>query len=241
LRFPIELKVTLSDGVDEALARLGLDQPGDQRRIGFLEDLRDPAHPLPLLEAGIVLRVREGDDDDSTVKFRPCVPSQVRDADQDDDDVAIEEDWAGPRRTLAASCKARLAAGRIAAVRAGDDPLRRLFTDEQRRYLAYGAHDVAVDLDDDLDGLTLLPPIDARRWKDVAVGDPDHPAVAERWTVGDLDFLELSLRIDTDETAKDAERAGRALAEALTGLGLALPAGAQETKTRTVLEFLARQ
>jgi hypothetical protein len=237
LRFPIELKVTLSGGVDEALARLGLDQPGEVRRIGFLEDLRHPAHPLPLLEAGIILRVREGDDDDSTVKFRPTVPSQVRDADQDDDDIAIEEDWAGPRRTLAASCRARFDAGRIAAARAGDEPLRRLFTDEQRRYLAYGAHDVAVDLDE----LTLLAPIDARRWKGVAVGDPDHPAVAERWTVGDLDFLELSLRIETTGTGRDAEQAGRALTDALIERGLAVPSGAQETKTRTVLEFLARR
>jgi hypothetical protein len=236
--FAAELKVTLAGGVDDALAALGLDPAdGQARRIGFIEDRRGGPGTLPLLDAGVVLRVREngGDDDDSTVKFRPCVPSQVSDEDRAADDVSVEEDWAGTRRVLAASYKADRPAGRVAAAWDGDDRLGRLFTDDQERFLAAGAHDVAVDLD----LLTLLPPITATRWKGLALPDLDLPVVAERWVVGTLDFLELSIRVEATGSAGDAEQAKRALEAGVQARGLTVPVE-QETKTRTVLEFLAR-
>lgn len=237
MRFAAEIKVTLAGGVDAALAALGLDPAaGQERRIGFLEDRRRGPGALPLLDAGVVLRVREnaGGDDDSTVKFRPCAPSQAGDPDPSDEAVTVEEDWAGTRRVLAASCRAGRPAGRVAAAWAGDEPLRRLFSAGQERYLAAGALGIEVDLD----ALSLLPAIAATRWKDVTVGGADD-VVAERWQVAALDFLELSIRVEAAATVREAERAKRALEAGVRDAGLQVPAG-QETKTRTVLEFLTR-
>jgi hypothetical protein len=235
--FSAEIKVTLAGGVDAALAALGLD-PGDgqQRRIGFLEDRQGGPATLPLLDAGVVLRVREnaGGDDDSTVKFRPCVPSQAGEPDPSDENVTVEEDWAGTRRVLAASCRADRPAGRVAAAWDGDEPLRRLFSGDQERYLAAGTLGAGIDLDE----LTLLPPIAATRWKGVTVGRVDA-VVAERWQVGDLDFLELSIRVEATAAVRDAERAKDALEAGVRDAGLRVPTE-QETKTRTVLEFLTR-
>jgi hypothetical protein len=88
---------------------------------------------LPLFHQGIVLRVRQidGDADDSTVKLRPCRRSQLSGSwlgatKGEGWRLAVEEDWAGNRRALAASCISELPQGRIASVRAGTAPVRRL-------------------------------------------------------------------------------------------------------------------
>lgn len=57
-----------------------------------------------------------------------------------------------------------------------------------------------------LDALTLLPPVTAIRWENVRVQRLEG-VVAERWTIDDLDFLELSIRSDTAEEAAPAQEA----------------------------------
>jgi hypothetical protein len=203
----VEIKVSLAGSrLDEALDALGLGDGGQQRSVSFLEDATVGAE-LPLLRQGIVLRVRQtaGEDDDSTVKLRPCRRSQLTqewlgEEDGDGWRLRVEEDWAATRRSLAASCVSDLPEGRIDAVRAGTAPVRRLFSEGQRRFLGECAG-MRIDLDE----LTLLPAVAATRWEDVRVGDVDE-VVVERWTLAGLDFLELSVRKKSVEKAQSAQR-----------------------------------
>jgi hypothetical protein len=203
----VEIKVSLAGSrLDEALDALGLGDGGQQRSVSFLEDATVGAE-LPLLRQGIVLRVRQtaGEDDDSTVKLRPCRRSQLTqewlgEEDGDGWRLRVEEDWAATRRSLAASCVSDLPEGRIDAVRAGTAPVRRLFSEGQRRFLGECAG-MRIDLDE----LTLLPAVAATRWEDVRVGDVDE-VVVERWTLAGLDFLELSVRKKAVEKAQSAQR-----------------------------------
>jgi hypothetical protein len=59
---------------------------------------------------------------------------------------------------------------------------------------------------------------------------------AERWTVGPLDFLELSIVADAD----DAERDQAALTEYLQSLGFT-PDANQDSTTRQVLHYLVEE
>ena len=75
----VEIKVSLSDRqVARAVKVLKLGGNGKPRTIGFIEDTTVGAQ-LPLFQQGVVLRVRQtqDDDDDSTVKLRPCRRSQL--------------------------------------------------------------------------------------------------------------------------------------------------------------------
>ena len=203
----VEIKVSLRGSqAAEALDALGLGEHGQRRSISFLEDATVGVE-LPLLRQGIVLRVRQtdGEDDDATVKLRPCRRSQLTQgwASEEDGDgwrLRVEEDWAGARRVLATSCVSDLPEGRIAEVRAGTAPVRRLFGEGQRRFLSECA-----GMRIELDALTLLPAVAATRWQDVRVGDVDE-VVVERWTLDDLDFLELSIRKKSVDKAESAQR-----------------------------------
>jgi hypothetical protein len=84
--------------------------------------------------------------------------------------------------------------------------------------------------------LTVLPPVDAFRWKKIQPAVPDLEVRAERWTVGELDFLELSAVAPVDEAPAVQE----ALTAHLTDQGLAVPAD-QAPKTSQVLDLLVRQ
>lgn len=103
----IEIKATLVGAdVERAVAALSL-AVDKQWRIAFCEDVTLGVVPsTPLLDIGIVLRVRgkSGTKGDSTVKLRPCRWSQLSEryfTDQklDGNELKIEADWAGPRRT----------------------------------------------------------------------------------------------------------------------------------------------
>jgi hypothetical protein len=236
---PVEIKVTISGRVEDVLAGLALDDAPVRRSLWFLDD-GTPGLPraLPLLDSGLILRLRQGDDaGDSTVKLRPCRRSQLapdwrREVGRSDDRGfvhRVEEDWAGTRRSLAASCVTDLDADLVPAALAGQVGWGSLFHPKQEEFLAQCA-DIRVHLG----GLVALGPITAVRWKDVTVGD--FLAVAERWTVDDLDFLELSIR----------EKGGRIKALATQAAFVAalrasdVPVGDdQQTKTRTVLEHLS--
>jgi hypothetical protein len=168
------------------------------------------------------------------VKLRPCRRSQLAEswlgAEKGDGwKFRVEQDWAGDRRTLAASCVADLPSRQIAAVRKGKEPVGRLFNTAQLRFLSDCA-----GMPINLDGLTLLPPVAATRWEKVRVGDVED-VVVERWTVDELDFLELSIRKDTVEEAQEAQAM---LERAIRALGLERD-DEQKSKTELVLAHLA--
>src|SRR5262245_53720917 len=122
----VEIKANV-DGrdVDRALGAFERDGEGARMMIRFVEDTT-VGTALPLLAAGIVVRSRERkDDDDVTVKLRPCRRSQLPNRWLAGDTpegctVKVEEDWSGTRRVLSVSCRAEHPSGLIAAVNDGD-------------------------------------------------------------------------------------------------------------------------
>jgi hypothetical protein len=203
----VEVKVNV-DGVeiDRALGAFDRDGDGSRMLIRFVEDTTVGAE-LPLLAAGIVVRTRERhDDDDVTVKLRPCRRSQLARRWLDGDApeagmVKVEQDWSGPRRVLSVSCRAVHPSGSVAAVRDGDAPLRSLLTKTQRQFL-----DDCAPIRVNIDALTLLPGVRARRWKPVEIAGVDADVDLERWTMEDLDFLEFSVKLDSVHRAEAAQR-----------------------------------
>jgi hypothetical protein len=232
----VEIKVTVADAqVERALDVLDLD---DESRLAiwFYDDVTTGTH-LPLLEAGLILRVRVKDSGrgDVTVKLRPCRASQLSgqwfDRETDDDlELRAEEDWAGQGRSLAVSAQADVGASVAGQVRGAAPPPAGLLSNDQASFAADCA-----PLRVDLRGLTALGPIAATRWKSAGGPGLDRLDVrAERWTVRGLDFLELSVKTGLDE----AVQRQRDLEDALGALGLAQSPD-QATKTRRVLEALS--
>lgn len=232
----VEIKLNIEGSVDHALSVLGLTD-GKARRVWFLDDLTEGARPpLPLLSAGIVLRLRRNRDggEDSTVKLRPCRWSQLvgqwGDIPDHDADLTVEGDWSRSKHVLAASCKAELDEGSIESALEGDGRLVKAFTKSQLDFLAdCGEIRVAFG------GLTPLGPIAATQWKNVTIGAVDHVS-AERWTVAGADFLELSIRVTDVDQAVERQQA---LTGEVTSRGLALD-DADEPKTLRVMKLLAR-
>ena len=191
----IEIKVNIGGDVEHALTALDLNG-GKQRRVWFLDDLTEGVRPpLPLLSAGLILRLRrrENGKEESTIKLRPCRRSQLTGswniAPEDDRKYRIERDWSRTRHVLAASCDADLVPDTIDRAINGAGQITDVFTESQRDFLAEcGEIRVA------LGGVTALKPIAATQWKNFSIGRvPD--VAAERWTVAGLDLLELSIRV----------------------------------------------
>jgi hypothetical protein len=167
----VELKVTLGGTqVDLGLRAFDLDPEGaaaERREIYFCERVGPPSDPmvLPLLARGIILRIRKNQDspDDSTLKLRgqegSVDPTLWRGRTRAfGDDAKIEGDWAADRRLVSASLDSKVEGGRIDEVVA-DRP------HQVRRLLSKAQEGLAADLLLGLDGLELLDPIQARRWK----------------------------------------------------------------------------
>jgi broad specificity phosphatase PhoE len=232
----VEIKVTVrGDGIPAAAEAFELEHAEKQRRtIYFCEDLAGPDGPagLPLLNHGIILRLRrnKGRRDDVTAKLRPCKDSQLThrwiNARKDEDwDFRVEGDWAGQRHVVAASLEAKIEDGVFDAVVAEGRGVP--LVSAQRTFLEDCARVPA-----DLSQLTPLGPIDGTKWEFARNG---QKIFAEQWVVGDgLRFLELSTRVGPEE----APAAQQAFENLFREHGIDLDP-VQETKTRTVLEYLA--
>ena len=205
----------------------------DSWQIHFCEDLNPGAPGTPLLDLGVILRarIRPDDEDDVTVKVRPCQGSQLTDRwVRETEELKVEGDWAGDQQVLAASHTEKRPETVIPAVVAQQRPPSDLFTYHQLQFLTECAG-VTINLD----ALTVLSPVTAVRWKKVAVSPPELGLRAERWTVGDLDFLELSAIAPVE----DAPAKQAAIARFVRSLGLDIP-DEQAPKTRQVMEHLVR-
>jgi hypothetical protein len=234
-----EIKVNVAeDDIDRAIQVLELDHESAVR-IWFYEDTT-PGVGVPLLDAGMVVRVRAFDDDkpDSTAKLRPCRRSQLTDhwidvASVEKSPLKVEQDWSAKGRVLAASLKAELEASAVASVEDSDGAgvPEGVLTDDQARFL-----DECGPVRVNPAELTRLGPIAAIKWGDAdadALGDLEIRA--ERWTVGGLDFLEVSIKVDD---LAEAEKKQRALDAALKDLGVR-PDTNDDSKTRRVLMALS--
>ena len=208
---------------------LGLDPlQAEIRQVYFLE-----TPELALDKAGLVVRARRSQKkgDDSVVKLRPVVPSEVKPAIRRSPNFGIEVDAGPGGYVCSGSMKGTPTTGLVFEAAKGGRSPRKLFSKEQQALFAAHAPD-GVKLDD----LKLLGPIFVLKLKYAPEGF-NRKLVVEMWLYPDgTRILELSTKCATNEAFQVAAES-RAF---LHSKGVELE-GEQQTKTRTALEFFSRQ
>ena len=227
----VELKLTIPDAEQrETIRALGLDPLEAQIRQVFFLDTPD----LALNAAGVVVRARrvQGREHDSVIKLRPVVPDQLSVELRSSPAFNVEVDAMPGGYVCSATMKGAVAPDRIAAAVAGELPLRKLFTKEQRAFFRAHAPE-GVQLDE----LSVLGPIFVLKLKTAPPGFPTKKLVTEAWLYPDNKWiLELSTKCPPAEMFDTALKARAQLAK----LGIDL-SGEQQTKTKTALEFFSKQ
>ena len=223
----VELKLTVPESAQRSTVRaLDLDPLDAQIRQVFFFDTPE----LSLNNAGIVPRARrmQGKGDDSVIKLRPVVPSELPPDLRTSADVVVEVDAMPGGFVCSASYKcAKTPSPVLSAVR-GEVPLRKLFTKQQRAFFAEHAPD-GVSLDD----LHVLGPIFVLKVRFSPADYTRGRVVAELWLYPDgTRILELS----TKSAPADALATAIDIRAYLERHGVDL-SGDQQTKT--ALEFFA--
>ncbi len=226
----VELKLTVPEQSQRsAVMGLGLDPlQAEIRQVYFLE-----TPELALDKAGLVVRARRSQKkgDDSVVKLRPVVPSEVKPAIRRSPNFGIEVDAGPGGYVCSGSMKGTPTTGLVFEAAKGGRSPRKLFSKEQQALFAAHAPD-GVKLDD----LKLLGPIFVLKLKYAPEGF-NRKLVVEMWLYPDgTRILELSTKCATNEAFQVAAES-RAF---LHSKGVELE-GEQQTKTRTALEFFSRQ
>lgn len=226
----IELKLTvpLSDR-SRAAAALGVDPLDGQIRQVYFFDTPD----LALYEHGMVVRGRrvQRKGDDSVVKLRPVAPGDLPKALRASPHFGVEIDAMPGGYVCSGSMKREPGALGVREAAAGDRPIRKLFSKEQRQL--YAAH-APEGLE--LDKLAVLGPIFVLKLKFSPPGY-DRRLVAELWFYPDNSMvLELSTKCAPSEAFQVAAET-RAY---LVGHGVDL-SGEQQTKTKKALKFFSRR
>jgi hypothetical protein len=225
----VELKLTVPEQDQRStVAALGLDPLQAEIRQVFFLDTPD----LTLNGSGLVARVRRSQrkGDDSVVKLRPVVPDELPAKLRRSPGFGVEVDAMPGGFVCSASLKG-VPPNDIVKGISGKRPVRKLFTKEQRALFAEHAPEGI-----ELDGLSVLGPIFVLKLRYIPKGF-DRKLVAEMWLYPDnTRILELSTKCAPSE-AFDVSAAARAF---LAGKGVDL-LGEQQTKTRTALDFYARE
>jgi len=226
----VELKLTVPEEAQRsAVMGLGLDPlQAEIRQVYFLE-----TPELSLDKAGLVVRARRSQKkgDDSVVKLRPVVPSEIKPAIRRSPSFGVEVDVGPGGFVCSGSMKGVPTTGLVRATAMGEKSPRKLFSKEHAALFAMHAPD-GVKLDD----LVLFGPIFVLKLKYAPEGFT-RKLVAEMWLYPDgTRILELSTKCGTTEAFQVAAES-RAF---LSSKGVQLD-GEQQTKTRTALEFFARQ
>jgi hypothetical protein len=225
----VELKLTVPErSYRSAAAALGVDPLDAQIRQVFFFDTPD----LRLDAAGVVVRARRvRDRDDSVVKLRPVVPSELSAELRQSPNLVVEVDAMPGGYVCSAALKQRLPSPDVASVAAGRKPLRKILSKEQRAFFLEHAPE-GVTLED----LSVLGPILVLKLRLRPEGTVQK-FVAEMWTYPDgTRVVELSTKCPPSEALNVAVDT-RAFLE---GKGIPL-SGEQRTKTRTALEFFSRE
>jgi hypothetical protein len=226
----VELKLSIPDAARRsAVAALEMDPlEAQMRQVVFFDT---PA--LTLNQHGLVVRARriQGRPGDSVVKLRPVVPDQLPATLRRSPSFGVEVDALPGGFVCSGSMKAELDPARFKDVLSGLLPVRKLFTKQQRSFFsAYAPNDL------ELDGLEMLGPVTVLKLK-FKPADYGRRLVAELWNYPDGSrILELSTKCAPADTFTVAAEARAFLA----GRGIDL-LGEQQTKTRTALEFFAKE
>jgi hypothetical protein len=223
----VELKLTVPAAEHRTtIAALELDPLNAQIRQVFFFDTPD----LALNAAGVVVRARrvQGKGDDSVVKLRPVVPSELHPDLRGAREFSVEVD-AMPGGFVCSGSMKGVPKADVRETVMGMRPIRRLFTKTQRAFYTEHAPD-GIALDD----LTILGPIFVLKVK-YAPKDFAGKLVAEVWLYPDnSQILELSTKTTPTGAFDAVARARSFLASRGVNLG-----GEQETKTRKALEFFS--
>jgi hypothetical protein len=226
----VELKLTVPESDQRStMIALDLDPLEAQLRQVFFFDTPE----LALDKQGIVVRARriQGKGDDSVVKLRPVVPSELPAELRKAEGFRVEVDAMPGGFVCSASMKRVLSSPEVRGAAAGTVPIRKLFSKEQRAFFSEYAITGA-----DLDGLSVLGPIFVLK---LTVTPPElgYRLAAELWVYPDGSrVLELSTRVGTH----DAFQRVAELRAYLHARGVEI-GGEQETKTRKALEYFARE
>jgi hypothetical protein len=223
----VELKLTVPQADQRAVVTgLQVDPLEAQIRQVFFFDTPD----LALNKAGVVLRARrvQQKGDDSVVKLRPVVPSNLSEVIRRSPGFGVEVDAMPGGFVCSASMKGAPTGVREASF--GQRPLRKLFSKEQREfYAAHAPEGIAID------DLSILGPLFVLKLKLVpkAFG---RKLVGEMWLYPDGSrLLELSTKCAPSEAFQVAAESRAFLAQKGLDLG-----GEQETKTKKALDFFSR-
>ena len=226
----VELKLTVPELAHRSTtATLGLDPLDAQIRHVYFFDTPD----LRLSRAGVVVRARriQGRGNDSVVKLRPVVPSELPSEIRRSPNFTVEVDVVPGSYVCSASLKGKLPATAVRASVSGEQRLRKLFSKEQRAFFAEHAPDGLT-----IDDLSILGPIFVLKLKVVpeAFG---RALVAEMWLYPDGSrILELSTKCQPADVLAVTAELRRFLAD--RGVDLT---GEQQTKTKTALEFFSAE
>ena len=223
----VELKLTVPEHDQRsAVVALGMDPLEGQIRQVFFFDTPD----LALDKQGVVARARriQGKGDDSVVKLRPVVPTELPEELRALKDFRVEVDALPGGFVCSGTLKRPLEAGEVKKTVTGERPLRKLFSKQQRAYFA--EHAKGVEIHD----LSILGPIFVLKLR-FTPEELGRRIVAELWIYPDGSrILELSTRAETNMAFQVAAEARAYLA----GKGIDL-SGEQATKTKKALEYFA--
>jgi hypothetical protein len=226
----VELKLTVPEPAQLSTAHaLGLDPLQAQMRQVFFFDTPD----LTLDEQGLVVRARRSQKkaDDTVVKLRPVVPSQLPRKLRRSPSFGVEVDASPAGHVCSGSLKGSPAPGEVRKAMIGEGAIAKLFSKEQQELFAEHAP-AGLGLDD----LTILGPILVLKLKNSPKGY-DRRLVTELWLYPDGSrILELSTKCEPSEAFQVAAETRAFLASRGIELG-----GEQQTKTRTALEFFSEQ
>lgn len=224
----VELKLTIPQEIRFQLAQaLGIDPLDGHLRQVFFFDTPD----LKLDSAGLVVRARRTQEkpDDSVVKLRPVVPTDLDSELRAREDFGVEVDAMPGGFVCSASFKHKLDDPVVRSVALGETPIHKAFSKPQRRFYAEHAPD-GVELDD----LSILGPIPIIKVKFTPDGF-NRRLVGELWNYPDgSQIAELSTKCEPGEGFQVAAE----LRGLLSGLGIEI-GGEQQTKTRTALEYFS--
>lgn len=225
----VEIKITVRPDQELRAERaLKVNEDTADVRIIYFYDTPE----LDLFRSSVAIRARlvKGDEDNSTVKFRGADPELISPAWRRMEGFKLESDWVGDHVVCSASLSAPQKRDEISEVADGERVIDKLFNKDQERFLRE-----VCGLTVDFNQLCVMGPIRVLRWKLNHEGFP-HTLTIEEWRLpnGD-DLVEVSIKVPPAQ----APQAREAFDRHLVSLGLD-PMGAQETKTRTALEYFAK-
>jgi len=230
----VELKLTVPASAHRATIQgLPMDPVEAQPRQIYFFDTPD----LQLYRAGVVVRARriQGGRGDTVVKLRPVEPDDISTDLKNDAAFNIEVDALPGGFVCSASFKGRSTGQDIRSAVSGKKRLSKIFSKEQRAF--YRQHAPAGI---ELDSLEALGPTFILKGRfDVQMGlngNQPRSLVAEVWLYPDGSRI---LELSTKCLPKDALSVAAETRAYLVANGVPTTA-AQETKTRTALEFYSK-